>query len=56
MTRSAGGSEGGDGNEIGEEERRKRASLSLKNNGDNFELEAAAMARVGLGVMPEFRG
>ena len=30
--------------------------MSLKNDGDNFELKAAAMARVGLGVVPEFRG
>ena len=41
--------------EIGKEERRERASLSLKNDGNGFELEAAAMVRVGLGVMLEFR-
>ena len=36
---------------IREEERRERASLSLKKEGNGFELEAAMMVRVGLGVV-----
>jgi len=41
--------------EIGEEERRERASLSSKNDSNSFEFKATTMARVGPGVVLEFR-
>ena len=57
--RSAGGFEGGDDEEIDlqieKEEKRERASLSLKNDGEYFELEVAVMVKVRSGVVLEFR-
>ena len=57
--RLAGGFEGGDEEEIDlqieKEEKGERASLSLKNDGEDFELEVAVMVKVGSGVVSEFR-